>query len=38
LKFSLRHQILDTRVKNEETRRTNQEWFSRTKKRPFWRV
>jgi hypothetical protein len=30
LKFSLRHQILDTRIKDEETRKANQEWFSRT--------
>ena len=29
LKFSLRHQILDTRIKDEETRKTNQERFSR---------
>ena len=38
LKFSLRHQILDTRVKDEETRKTNQEWLSGTQKRPFGSV
>jgi hypothetical protein len=35
LKFSLLHQILDTRVKDEETRKTNQEWLSRTQNHPF---
>src|SRR5262245_41885260 len=38
LKFSLRRQILDTRIEEEETRRTNREWFSRTLKRPFWSI
>jgi hypothetical protein len=31
LKFSLWHQILDTRTKDEETRRTNQEVFENVK-------
>jgi hypothetical protein len=38
LKFSLGHQILDTRIEEQETRRTNREWFSRTLKRPFWSI
>jgi len=28
-------QILDSRIEEEETRRTNREWFSRSLKRPF---
>src|SRR5215469_6294394 len=38
LKFSLRRQILDTRIEEEETRKTNREWFSRTLKRLFWSI
>ena len=38
MRFSLRHQILDTHVGEEETRRTNRERFSRTLKRPFWSI
>jgi hypothetical protein len=34
----LRRQILDTRIQDEETRRTNRERFSRTLKWPFWGI